>query len=202
MIASCKYLKAACSSGPQRGSSDTEAAAFHSSAAFTLDLFRQCFLKRGQTLLVVGYRASHPVDGSDILYQIVIVLRLAHRLKRVHILRVEAYTILCDKPFEIRHHGCKQYTIAGVNLRFIALALLEVKLRVASKSSSVVVLSRQSSNLTLMLLLMLYITKSSTDCRSCVALFAACCTRVGVYTLSGVMKDWQSSESLCRGICQ
>jgi hypothetical protein len=59
------------------------------------------------------------------LYRVGTVLRFAHRLFFFHVLRVEAHTILGDKPSGIPHHGCKQNTLAAVKLQTILLTLLE-----------------------------------------------------------------------------
>jgi hypothetical protein len=107
--------------------------------------------------------------------------------------------------------ACKYLKVAMVayNTHLLAwsfnpyfLHCLKMKLRVVSKSSSVLVQSRQLSKHTLILLLMLSVITTSTDCRCCVKLLVPCSTRVCEYTTFGVMNDRQSWESFCRGIFQ
>jgi hypothetical protein len=124
-IAACKSLKAACSSGPQKCSSKHCGCSSLLPAAFTLEQYRKCCLKRGHTLRVVGNGASHPFYCRGILNQVGAVLRLLHCLLRFHIIWVKTHTILGNQSFTIPHCGCKQHALAGVQLQSMLLALLE-----------------------------------------------------------------------------
>jgi hypothetical protein len=50
------------------------------------------------------------------------------RLQRFHILRVKTYSIFSDETSTVPHRGCKQHALAGVQLQFMLLALLEKEL--------------------------------------------------------------------------
>jgi hypothetical protein len=76
-------------------------------------------------LRVVGNGTSHPVYCRDVLCQVGTVLRLAHCLQRFHILWAETYSILGDLSSTTSHRGCKPHALAGVQLQFIILTLLE-----------------------------------------------------------------------------
>jgi hypothetical protein len=82
-------------------------------------------LKRGHTLLVLGYGASHPFYGRDILNQVGTILRLLHCLQRFHVLLVESDSMFGDQPITIPHRGCKQHALAGLQIQSVLLTFLE-----------------------------------------------------------------------------